>query len=934
LSAPLHSTPGLAARLEGRAAELAALSSLVRGLGVSGGALVLVGDPGSGKTALLHAAHGLARDAGVLVLAASAAEFELEIPFSGLSQIVLPLRTTLDQLGPPHREALDVALGLRDGRPPALAAVASAALALLREASRSHGVLLLVDDLPWLDRVSAAVFSSIARRLSSLPVGLVATVRTGASTAFDRSGLVEYELRPLDEEACVRLLRSRFADLPRRELTRLVSEARGNPLALIELPRAGSGLAGLSRTPVTTSSASVSRRVEMLFAGRVDALPPQTRRLLLLTALSGSGDLHPLAAAAGRDFLDDLALAEGLDLVSVDHQLSRMQFRHPLAAAAVLAMSTAEERCAAHRALADLTEGDVVRHALHLAGASVGPDEDVADALEKATRRCLERGDPNSAVRLLVRAAQLSPSPRERNRRLSEAAYLGADVTGDLAGALQLLAEVRSGAVERGLSLAAVLATSYVLLNADCDIDAAHSLIAGALAADDSDVEGDDDALVGLLHSLLMICWTGGREELWSDWHRAAPRVLGAARELLELCAGAFGDPVRAAAPLLDPLSRAIAALPAEQDPVTITRVGLASVYVDRVTECRPALWRVVESGRSGGAVALGINALTTLSVDDWHHGRWDQVQEQTAEGLRLAEEHGYRRYSWILGSYLSTLVATVRGDVERGRAAADELSDWAHKKGAGIAEAFASHLRCLAALSMGDFPEAYDQAGRISPAGTLAPHAPHALWVALDLVEAASRSGRSAEAQAHVQVLTDCGVAALSPRLALVVGTAAAVVAPDEQFRSVFERALALDGASSWPFEHARAQLLYGERLRRARSSKESRGYLSGAAATFTALGAAPWAARAEQELRATGQRRSSPGRGQADALTPQELQIAQLAAKGRTNKQIGEQLYLSPRTVGAHLATVFPRLGVTSRAALRDALTAAGYATEPGAP
>jgi hypothetical protein len=167
---------------------------------------------------------------------------------------------------------------------------------------------------------------------------------------------------------------------------------------------------------------------------------------------------------------------------------------------------------------------------------------------------------------------------------------------------------------------------------------------------------------------------------------------------------------VRAAAPLLDPLSRAIAALPAEQDPVTITRVGLASVYVDRVTECRPALWRVVDSGRSGGAIALAINALTTLSVDDWHHGHWDEVQEQTAEGLRLAEEHGYHRYTWILGSYLSTLVLTVRGNVERGRAAADELSDWANKKGAGIAEVFASHLRCLAALSVGDFPEAYDQ--------------------------------------------------------------------------------------------------------------------------------------------------------------------------------------------------------------------------------
>jgi DNA-binding CsgD family transcriptional regulator len=234
----------------------------------------------------------------------------------------------------------------------------------------------------------------------------------------------------------------------------------------------------------------------------------------------------------------------------------------------------------------------------------------------------------------------------------------------------------------------------------------------------------------------------------------------------------------------------------------------------------------------------------------------------------------------------------------------------------------------------VGDFPEAYEHACRISPAGSLAPHVPHALWVALDLVEAASRSGRPAEAQAHARVLTEYGIAGLSPRLALVVGTAAAIVASDEDFRSVFERALALDGASSWRFEHARAELLYGERLRRARSPKESRGYLSSAAATFTALGAAPWAARAEQELRATGQRRSGPRHGDAALLTAQELQIAQLAAKGRTNKQISEQLYLSPRTVGAHLSAIFPRLGIASRAALRDALTAAGYAPDAGAP
>ena len=932
MSTRLHVPLGPAARLEGRAAELAALSSFVRALPASGGALVLVGDPGSGKTALLDATRDWAEGAGVLALSASAAEFELEIPYSGLSQVVLPLRSMIGGLDEPHQAALGVALALREGPPPALAAVAMALLELLRAASRRQPVLVLVDDLPWLDRVSAAVLSTIARHLSSLPVGLIATHRTGASIAFDRSGHPELALRPLDEDACARVLRARFKDLAPAVVSRLIAESRGNPLALLELPRALSGRAALTGTPSSTSSASVSRRVEVLFAGRVNALPSRPRHVLLLAALSGQQGLRALSAAAHGEVRSALAVAEAQDLVSVDPQLSLVRFRHPLAAAAVVALATAEERCAAHRALADVTDGDVLRRALHLAGASVLPDETVAGALDSAARECLSRGDPPGAVQLLVRAAQLSPSAQDRHRRLAEAAYLGADVTGDLAGALQLLAEVRSGTDERRPSLAAALATSYVLLNADCDIDAAHSLITGALTAHDDAVTDDGEHVVGLLHSLLMVCWTGGREALWADWYAAVQQLTGPSRELLDLCAGTFGDPAHAASPLLEGLSRAIASLPGEQDLVAITRVGLASVYVDRIADCRPALWRVVEHGRSGGAVALAINALTTLSVDDWHHGRWEQVQQQTAEGLRLSEQHGYRRYSWILGNYLSTLVDTVRGDVERGRAAADELSDWAHRKGAGIADVFASHLRCLAALSVGQFPDAYEQACRISAAGTLPAHVPHALWVALDLVEAASRSGRHAEAEAHVRALNELDVAGLSPRLALVVGTAAALVAPEEDFRPLFERVLADGRAASWQFEHARAQLLFGERLRRSRSVKQARGHLSAAAATFTALGAAPWAGRAEQELRATGQQRTSGRRGPTHSLTSQELQIALLAASGRTNKQIGEQLYLSPRTVSAHLSSIFRRLEITSRAALRDALTAAGYA--PDAP
>ena len=911
--------------LEGRDAELGVIASLAHDLRDRGRAVVLVGEPGAGKTALLSAAAEEARTAGVRVLPAVGAEFESDIPYSGLGQVALPLLDVLDDLRAPHQQVLRTALGLADGPSPSMAAAASAAFALLTEAGRDRPVLVTVDDLQWLDRMSAAALSFVARRVGAVPMGLLVAVRTGAATFFDRSGCTELEVGPLADDAAERLVRSRFPSLTGAQVARLVGEARGNALALLELPTAVLDGLDVADAPLMPSSTSVSGRVRELFASRVDTLPEPSRRLLLLTVFSGRGELHVLRSAAGPTALADLAPAERANLVIVDDRARRVQFRHPLAGAAVVALSTAEERFAAHRALAGAVDGDVVRRAHHLAGASIGPDEEVARALDVAGRHHLRRGDSNGAVEALIRAARFSPSPRDRQRRLALAAYLGADVTGDLDGALALLEQARSG-VEVASSMAAVLATSYVLLNGDCDIDAAHGLLAGALAAAGDDLSSTDDDVVDVLHSLLLICWTGGRAELWNTFSDAVDRLRPGPPELLTLCAGAFGDPAHAAAPLLPALSRSIAALHDEHDPVRITRVGLASVYVDRIERCRPALWRVVDDGRSGGAVALAMHALTTLSNDDWHHGRWDQVLAQTAEGVQLAEQHGYHRYSWILGSYLSSLVGTARGELDRSRVAADELSDWSQTKGAGIAGVFAAHLRCLAASATGDFAEAYAQACTISPAGVLRPYVPHALWVAVDLVEAGVRSGHQAEAQAHVDALREHGIAGLSSRLALVTATAAGVVAPENEYRELFESALADDEAPQWRFDHARAQLLYGERLRRSRSTKASRTHLAAAAELFGDLGATPWRQRAEKELRATGEHHAGSRSASADELTAQEIRIAMLAAEGKTNKEIGSLLFLSPRTVGAHLYTLFPRLGITSRAALRDALTALG--------
>jgi DNA-binding CsgD family transcriptional regulator len=496
-------------------------------------------------------------------------------------------------------------------------------------------------------------------------------------------------------------------------------------------------------------------------------------------------------------------------------------------------------------------------------------------------------------------------------------------VTGDLPGAANMLQEATDGQSEVAGPLAGVVAAAYMLLNAHCDVDAAHRLLTSALLARGDWLDADDEDMDTALHSLLMVCWSSGRLELWADFDTLLTRLTPAPPDLLGVCAATFGDPARQARTALRPLSQALLALRDEHDPVQITRVGVASVYVDRIGDCREPLQRVVDDGREGGAIAAAINALTTLSVDGWFTGRWDEVLELTSEGEKLCEAHGYKRYSWILGGYVATLVAAARGNRSRSLAAADELSDWAHITGAGIAQVFAQHLRTLVALGDGAFSNAYDSVTAISSPGQLPVHVPHALWVPLDLVESAHRSDHHAEARAHAQELDASGIAALSPRLALLTAASGAVVAPDAAFADLFQQALDIPEVERWPFDLARVQLLFGERLRRARSLTLAREQLAASREAFRRLGAVPWTRRAETELRAAGYAGTTPVHTRGIALTAQEREIAELAAAGRTNKEIAEQLFLSPRTVGAHLYKVFPKLGITSRAALRDALT-----------
>jgi DNA-binding CsgD family transcriptional regulator len=907
--------------LAGRDFELGLLLSFLDETALSGGALLLSGDAGVGKTALLDAAVETALAAGTQVVRAAGTEFEADVSFSGLNQVLLPLYGEVERLSAVHRDALSVALGFGGGVAADRLVVFTAVVALLRQAAATCPLLIVVDDAHWLDRASAAALGFAARRLGGIGAGFLAGLRSDAGGFFEASGLPELKVRPLDDAAAAGLLQARFPALAPRTRQRVLAEAWGNPLALLELPGELSTPQRAARQALP-ATLPLSRRLQEVFAARVQGMPAAARHCLLLAVLDGTGDLGVLAGGCPQgDVLDDLAPAEQARLVHVDESARKLAFGHPLIRSAIVELSTGSERRQCHRVLAELLVDQPDRRAWHLAEASIEPDEQVAALLEQASHRILRRGDAVAAVAMLTRAADVSPPGPDRSRRLAEAAYLGADVTGELHNVSRLLAEARRAGLDSSGSLLAASAAAYLMLNGEGNIETAHRLLVGAIESWGNRHDSADSALTEACQTLLFVCLWAERPNLWVPFRAAIDRLMPQVDPVLDLQIKILADPVRTAPLALEQLDTAIEELRDEADPARIVRISIASLYIERLDGRREALWRVVRDGREGGAIAAALNALTQLCFDDVVTGQWDDALRLADEGLELGELHGYQLSAWPF-RLAQALVAAARGDYDTAQDLADQMTRWAAPRGIGGVQTFARHVRTLAALGRGDFDQAYWQVTAISPAGAFTPYIAHALWVPMYLVEAAVRTGRHAEASAHVTAMRDAGIAALSPRLALLAAGSAAIAAPDHLAAGLFADALALPGADRWPFDTARVQLACGEHLRRARSTSKARVHLSAALQTFQQLGARPWAARAASELRAAGQPSPAAGQGEQALLTPQEREIALLAAAGLTNKQIAERIFVSPRTVGAHLYRIFPRLGITSRAALRDAL------------
>lgn len=899
--------------LVGRTSELSVLEEVLAEANAGGRSLLLEGDPGVGKTALVDAVAACARNNGAPVLRVVGVETEQELAFSALHQLLYPLLDQLPGIPAFQGQVLEQALSIREGSPPGRLAISAAALALLQVVAKKVPLCVVVDDAHWIDQSSAEVLLFMARRLSGCRVAFVMAARSGWNGFVDPAGLPVLTVSPLSPEDARTLLEYSHPGLAETTQRRLLDEAEGNPLALIELPQQLNAAQRHGEEPLP-ANLPLSARLESVFADRIRMLTPTVRFLLLMIALDGqrNGNLQHIReawATTGEPWEDALledSVASGL--VRIHQMNDSVAFYHPMARSCLVYMSSAARRRAAHRALAGVLDHAPDRRAWHLAHAADGPDEAVATELSRVAESALARAGAAEAAAAFRRAAELSPDREARARRLEEAAF-AAGVGGQLEAASQLVA---AGSTE---TLRGAVAAAYVLFHRDGDSDAVFRVLLPAMRQGPrgdhpEELAAYDDAFYVLLNCAV---WAG-RQDLWPSVYGVLDHVSTTAR----MCFDCVADPARTAHDVRERLDRATAELPVNTPFWRVNWLIYTALYLDCFSYY-DNVWRDFVGHAAYDSQRF---VLLARAHDSYMRGDWDTTLMLAGEGNSDAAGHGYN-FTHILFTYGLASVAAGRGDEETLRRHCDVIEAWAGPRKFQLMLAAVNEARARAAIGRGDFEEAYQQAALLTPPGVLPSHYPHAQRVFLDLVESAVRTGRTDEACAHVEAGRQARLDAVSPHHALILACAAAVAAPDEKARELYEAALVIPDAALWSHEYARLRLLYGEWLRRRRDYTVSRVHLGSALEIFEHQLKAPlWAQRAREELRAAGVTVGVSDGRNAALMSAQERRIAELAAGGLSNKEIGRKLNISPRTAGSHLYKAFPKLGITSRAALRDAL------------
>ncbi|WP_442809485.1 ATP-binding protein [Streptomyces sp. SR27] len=903
--------------LIGRRSESDAVDRLIDGIrSRRGGALVVRGEAGIGKTALIE--HALAAP-GLKVLRAGGAEFESELAFAALHQLCGPALHWQERLPAPQREALDAAFGrIGDGTPNRFH-VGLAVLNLLSEAAAEQPVLCVVDDAHWLDQASAQALAFVARRLQAEPVGLLLAERD-ASERHEQAGLPELaclpevRLRGLADDDARRLLASRIhVPLDAAVRDRILAEARGNPLALLELPH-GADLAGGFALPAASPASS---RVEASYRARLAELPAGARTLLLIAAAEPTGCPILLGAAAERLGVSDEAatLVEESGLLAIG---GRVRFRHPLVRSAVYRSAALDDRRAAHRALAEAvadTEPD--RKAWHSSQAARKPDEDVAAALERSAQRARVRGGVAAAAAFLEKAVHLTPDPARRSVRAVGAARAKRD-SGGAESALSLLSMAEAGPLD----------------------DLQRATVATLRARMAFDRNRDDAAVEKLLGAarLMAPLDTFAARETFLEAFAAAVFVGRFApadrmRDIAETARALNPTPPgpRPLDLLLDGLTAQVrhgyvAAVPDLRRAVDVYRGGAGRDAYDvgqLWAACGPAmdLWddaawrelatRQLELVRGAGMLAELPVALSYRALAHVHAGEFTDADALVDEAHAIAAEVGTPPML-----HVDVTVAAWRGDEERTTRLGDIATRDAEARGEGRLLSATEYARTVLLNGLGRYDAAL---ATCLAAGELDEISFYA-WMPVEFIEAAAHAGRPDLAEPVMRHLSERTAASgsawalgteLRSRALLTEGPAA-----EKLYREAIERLVRSEGAPHL----ARARLLYGEWLRREGRRTEARLELQAAYEQLSALGAAAFAARAARELSATGARARKRVGEAPTRLTAQEFQIARLVATGATSKEVGTQLFLSPRTIDAHLRNIFRKLGVTSRRQLRD--------------
>ncbi|MEU5691833.1 LuxR family transcriptional regulator [Actinosynnema sp. NPDC020468] len=862
--------------LLGRRDETSRLQVLLdEARGSRGGAAVVRGEPGIGKSALLDQLTTSATD--FLVVCASGVEFETDLPYSALHQLCVPLLEHLDALPTRHRAALRIAFGLDTGTPdPFLAGAAT--LGLLLEHDRP--LLCVVDDAQWLDRASARALAFVARRVAAEQVAVVFAARADVA---ELDTLPRVDVRPLGEpEARALLAREIRAPLDEQVRDRVLAEARGNPLAVVELARTAGlrGLAGGFDLPAPAAA-------ERSFRARLEGLSPEVRLLLTVAAAEPVGDPGLLWRAAALLGVEDAA-ARGVPLVEFG---TRVRFVHPLARSAVYRAATEPQRRRAHAALArvgdPLTDPD--RVAWHRALASVGPDEDVAAALADSASRAQARGGVAAAAAFLERSAAATLEPGLRVERVLAAAEARL-AAGDFDAAAGLLPAVPADDHRVDLLRGRISFARFRGEDAPTD----HLLRAAAAVA------GKEPEVARTIHvdAVEMGLLTGGWDAAIGAARNAppAPGPPGSSDVLLDGVVALADRGHRAAAALLRPLV-------ADRDDPVWTRwptLGfLLALELWDADALRGIAARTTAAGRESGSFHVLPIGLAMLATATAHTGDFGAAQEMISEEEAIAEATGaaplvYPRL------HLAAL---------RGRRA--EAADLFARVGPGMSLSV-QYATAVLHNGLADYPAALEAARRTVATGDLG-----MAGLALpELVEAAVRCGRDEEARAALATLTERAAAGGQPWGLGVEACARALVADDED---AYRNAVAQLEAGRVGVWLGRAHLVHGEWLRRQGRRRDAREALRRAHELLTEVGAEAFAARAATELRATGERarsRTSPTR---DALTVQEVHIARLVAEGATSKEVAATLFVSPRTVDAHLRNIFRKLSITSRRQLR---------------